>query len=215
MRDEPLDMRMNPEWTTTAEELVNGLDAKALTRIFLTYGEERWAARIADRIVSDRRVRRIQTSRRLAEIITAAVPTKAAAKQRIHPATRVFMALRIAVNKELDVLSCFLDRALDCLNPKGRLCILSFHSLEDREVKNRMKDWSVGCTCPKEVPICVCGKTPKARLLTRKVARPSAVEVEHNPLSRSKFLSGEKAGTTVTHRQERFAIDRPFKVKAE
>lgn len=188
MRDEPLDMRMNPEWATTAEELVNGLDAMALTRIFFSYGEERWAKRIAGRIVSARRLAPIRTSRRLAEIVTAAVPAKAAATQRIHPATRVFMALRIAVNRELEMLSAFLDSALDCLNAKGRLCILSFHSLEDREVKTRMKSWSSGCICSKEVPVCVCGKKPLVRLLTRKVMRPAAAEVECNPLARSTRL---------------------------
>jgi 16S rRNA (cytosine1402-N4)-methyltransferase len=188
MRDEPLDMRMNPAVGPTAEALVNGLDARELTHIIRTYGEERWAKRIAGRIVAARGEAPIRTSRRLAEIITAAVPAKAAAKERIHPATRSFMALRIAVNRELDVLTGFLETALDCLAPKGRLCILSFHSLEDREVKRRMKFWASGCTCPKEIPICVCGKKPLVRMLTRKVMRPTPAEIADNPLARSTRL---------------------------
>lgn len=188
MRDEPLDMRMNPATGRAAEALVNGLDAQALAHIIRLYGEERWAKRIADRIVAARSQRPIRTSRQLSDIITAAVPAKAAAKERIHPATRSFMALRIAVNGELDVLAGFLESALDCLMPKGRLCILSFHSLEDREVKRRMKAWASGCTCPKEIPVCICGKKPLVRLLTRKVMRPTAAEIANNPLARSTRL---------------------------
>lgn len=187
-RDEPLDMRMNPEMDITAEALVNTMEADQLSWIFKTYGEERWARRIAGRILEKRTDSPIRTSRQLADIVTAAVPAKAAAMQRIHPATRVFMALRIAVNRELDVLSAFLDTALACLNPQGRLCVLSFHSLEDRIVKQRMRGWASGCSCPREIPVCVCGKTPVARLVNRKAMRPAAAETEKNPLARSTRL---------------------------
>lgn len=188
MRDEPLDMRMNTDSHPTADMLVNQLDADELTAIFKKYGEERWSKRIAAFIVDARKAAPIRTSRQLADIITAAVPAKAAAKQRIHPATRVFMALRIAVNRELDVLASFLDTALDCLAPRGRLCVLSFHSLEDRLVKQHMKAWATGCTCSREIPICVCGKKPVVRLVNRKVMRPSDAEAEKNPLARSTRL---------------------------
>ena len=188
MRDEPLDMRMNTDSGLTAEALVNKMSAGDLTHIFKTYGEERWAKRIAEFVVTARKKATICTSRELAQIVRAAIPAKVAAKQRIHPATRVFMALRIAVNKEMDVLAAFLDTALNCLNPKGRLCVLSFHSLEDRQVKQRMKSWATGCTCPRSIPICVCGKTPQVRLLTRKVMRPTPKEIEENPLARSTRL---------------------------
>lgn len=187
-KDEPLDMRMNPESFLTAEALVNTMEAGELALIFRTYGEERWARRIAGRIVEKRRLQPIRSSRELADIVTAAVPVKAAAGQRIHPATRVFMALRIVVNRELDVLSAFLDTALDCLNSEGRLCVLSFHSLEDRIVKHRMKAWVTGCTCPRDIPICVCGKKPMARFVHRKVLRPTAAQNAENPLGRSTRL---------------------------
>jgi 16S rRNA (cytosine1402-N4)-methyltransferase len=187
-RSEPLDMRMNPDEALTAEILVNQLDQRELTHIFKTYGEERFARRIAERIVAARNTAPLRTSGQLVDIVTEAIPSRSAARQRIHPATRVFMALRIAVNRELEALRGFLDTALACLAPKGRLCVLSFHSLEDREVKQHMKSWASGCTCPKEIPVCVCGNTPRVRLLTRRAVRPTAVEVETNPLARSTRL---------------------------
>jgi 16S rRNA (cytosine1402-N4)-methyltransferase len=186
--EEPLDMRMNPDEAVTAGDLVNRLDARELAHIFRRYGEERYARRIAERIVAARSAAPLRTSGELVKIISDAVPARSAARQRIHPATRVFMALRIAVNRELEVLRDFLDTALACLLPGGRLCVLSFHSLEDREVKQRMKEWASGCTCSKEIPVCVCGKTPRVHLLTRKALRPKAVEVEKNPLARSTRL---------------------------
>ena len=134
-RDEPLDMRMDTRLSRTAEDLVNDLPAGELERIFRTYGEERWARRIVRRIVSRRAGRKIESSRELADLIVDAVPTGIAARQRIHPATRVFMALRIVVNRELDVLSDFLETVLAFMASDARLCILSFHSLEDRMVK--------------------------------------------------------------------------------
>lgn len=187
-RDEPLDMRMNPESGSTAEALLNTMGADQLSWIFKTYGEERWSRRVAERIVEKRSVSPIRTSRQLSEIVSGAIPAKSAAQQRIHPATRVFMALRIAVNRELDSLTAFMDTALGCLNPMGRLCILSFHSLEDRIVKRRMREWASGCVCPRDIPVCVCGKTPMVRLVNRKALRPTLEEARNNPLARGTRL---------------------------
>jgi 16S rRNA (cytosine1402-N4)-methyltransferase len=187
-KDEPLDMRMNPDASVTAESLVNTMERDGLASIFKTYGEERWARRIAKRIVENRRIKPIRTSKQLSDIVVSAIPVKPGVKQRIHPATRVFMAVRIAVNKELDTLSSFFDIALDCLNPGGRLCVLSFHSLEDRIVKQRMKAWAAGCTCSRVIPVCICEKKPMVRLVHRKALRPASPEVAKNPLSRSTRL---------------------------
>jgi 16S rRNA (cytosine1402-N4)-methyltransferase len=188
MADEPLDMRMDITARTKAEDIVNGAEEKSLRRIFGEYGEERWARRIAREIVAGRKRQKISSSRQLAEIVKAAVPKKAALSQRIHPATRVFMALRIAVNRELDVLASFLDDVLNYLNPKGRLCVLSFHSLEDRIVKHRIKTLAKGCSCPPQFPQCVCGRTKMVRVLTPKPVRPTAAEIGKNPMARSARL---------------------------
>lgn len=188
MADEPLDMRMDVTARTKAEDIINSAEEKSLRRIFEEYGEERWARRIAREIVAGRRQNKITTSRQLAEIVKTAVPRKAALSQRIHPATRVFMALRIAVNRELDVLASFLDSALDWLNPKGRLCVISFHSLEDRIVKHRFKTLEKGCSCPPQFPQCVCGRTKMVRVLTPKPVRPTAAEISINPMARSARL---------------------------
>lgn len=187
-RDEPLDMRMDMRRHTRADDLVNHYSAEQLTHIFKTFGEERFAARIARAIVAQRRQNPIRTSRELAELITSAIPAKSARKQKIHPATRVFMALRIVVNGELDRLETFLGFATDLLKPGGRLVILSFHSLEDRLVKQRFKALSKGCTCPPELPRCVCANRPVIKLLTRKAVRPSQRETDLNPLARSTRL---------------------------
>ncbi|MGD9248704.1 MAG: 16S rRNA (cytosine(1402)-N(4))-methyltransferase RsmH [Desulfobacteraceae bacterium] len=187
-KDEPLDMRMDTRNTTNAADLVNRLEEKELSRIFMQYGEERWSKRIARAVVDARGQGDIQSSRQLAELICAAVPAKAAAMQKIHPATRVFQALRIAVNQELDRLAQFLESSLDLLSSKGRLCILSFHSLEDRMVKHKFKAFAAGCDCPPDMPVCGCGKQPRVRLLTRRVLRPTAEEVKRNPMARSTRL---------------------------
>jgi 16S rRNA (cytosine1402-N4)-methyltransferase len=187
-KDEPLDMRMDIRRRTHAADLVNGLEERALSRLFKEYGQERWAKRIAHTLVTARAQNEIRTSRQLAELVKMAVPTRAAAKQKIHPATRVFQALRIAVNQELDRLAGFLKSAVDLLSPKGRLCILSFHSLEDRMVKQNFRALAKGCDCPPDFPVCACGKLPQVRLLTRKVLRPSAEEVARNPMARSTRL---------------------------
>jgi len=187
-KDEPLDMRMDIQTSDTAEKLVNNLAQKDLQKIFMEYGEERWAKRIAGNIVNIRRQKKIHTSKQLAQIVTDSIPRAVAAKQKIHPATRVFMALRIAVNQELEKLKTFMETAVDYLNPGGRLCMLSFHSLEDRIVKQRLKALEKGCICPPRLPRCVCGQKPRIRVLTKKVVRPTDEETAANPMARSTRL---------------------------
>ncbi len=186
--DEPLDMRMNTDCPNTAEEIVNSASPASLKQIFKTYGEERWAGAIVKKIVDHRKNNRIRTNRQLVDLIRSALPQRVIARRKIHPATKVFMALRIAVNKELEKLEQFLSAAVEALKPGGRLCILSFHSLEDRIVKHRLKEWENPCTCPPDFPRCVCGKQPLVRVLTRKVRRPSQDEVTRNPMARSTCL---------------------------
>jgi 16S rRNA (cytosine1402-N4)-methyltransferase len=174
-RDEPLDMRMDRRSAETAEGLVNGLREDDLKRIFQEYGEERFSGRIARRVAAARRRQRIRTTAELARIVCEAVP--GGRRSRIHPATRVFMALRIAVNREIERLEEFLSGLPALLNPGGRVCILSFHSLEDRVVKQRLK---------------ALGKDT-LRILTRKVVRPAAAEIAANPMARSaKLRAAEK-----------------------
>ena len=187
-KDEPLDMRMDIQSPQTAAQLVNQLTQGDLQKLFKDFGEERWAKKIAGDIVRIRQQEKIRTSQQLAQIVADSIPAGAAAKQKIHPATRVFMALRIAVNQELDRLKAFMDYAVDYLNPGGRLCVLSFHSLEDRIVKQRLKALAKGCTCPPRFPQCVCGQQPQIRILTKKVVRPTTAEVAANPMARSTRL---------------------------
>jgi 16S rRNA (cytosine1402-N4)-methyltransferase len=186
--DEPLDMRMNKQSGQTAERLINNLARGDLRNLFKEYGEERWAKQIAYKIVTIRKQQRIRTSKQLAQIVIDAIPGHALSNQKIHPATRVFMALRIAVNQELENLNTFMEHAADLLNPGGRLCVLSFHSLEDRIVKQRLKALEKGCTCPPRLPLCICGQTSQVRILTKKVVRPSKEEVSTNPMARSTRL---------------------------
>lgn len=187
-KDEPLDMRMDIQSRQTAQKLVNDLSQQDLQKLFREYGEEHRAKQIAKNIARIRRREKIRTSKQLAKIIIDSIPAQAASKQKIHPATRVFMALRIAVNRELERLETFLEHAVDLLNPGGRLCVLSFHSLEDRIVKQRFKALEKGCTCPPKLPRCGCGQEPQLRILTKKVARPSAEEIAANPMARSTRL---------------------------
>ncbi len=187
-RDEPLDMRMDVRAPMTAADLVATLGERDLADLFKRYGEERWAVRIARHLVAERRRQPIATSLQLARSVAAAIPAAAARRQPIHPATRVFMALRIAVNRELEVLDRFLATAMDALNPGGRLCVLAFHSLEDRIVKQRFRQMAHPCTCPPSFPQCVCGRQATVRLLTRKVLRPAAAEIRANPMARSTRL---------------------------
>ncbi len=194
-RDEPLDMRMNTDTEMTAELMVNTLAEGELKRIFREYGEERWAGRIARAIVAERKGCPVRSSLSLAEIVRRAVPApkkkpgaKSGEGRRIHPATRVFMALRIAVNRELDSIEAFMDQAPGLLAPGGRLCVLSFHSLEDRIVKHRMRRLETACGCPPGIPVCCCGGRKTMKVLTRKACRPTAGEVDRNPMSRSTTL---------------------------
>lgn len=184
-KDAPLDMRMSKSGIT-AGDIVNNSSEDELKNIFWRYGEEKFSGRIAARLVKERQDKRIETTLQLAELISSAVP--AAARRDGHPARKCFQALRIAVNGELDALESALDRAFGLLNRDGVLAIITFHSLEDRMVKQKFKEYTTGCTCPPDFPVCVCGKTPKGRLLTRKPIEPSRDELEYNPRSRSAKL---------------------------
>lgn len=187
-KEEPLDMRMDATTGTTAEQLVNTMAENALRRMFREYGEERWSGPIARRIVQERRHRAIRTSSRLSEIICSAIPAKARRTQSIHPATRVFMALRIAVNRELEVLEEFMKAVPSLLKTGGRLCVISFHSLEDRIVKHAIQSMASPCQCPPDFPQCVCGKQATMKAVIRKPLRPSREEIAGNPKARSAKL---------------------------
>ena len=183
--DAPLDMRMSQSGPTAAD-LVNTLSEQELADVFSRYGEEKFSRPIARAIGREREKEPIVTTGRLAEIIKNAVP--AAARRDGHPARQVFQALRIAVNGELDCLSTALDTAFGCLKDGGRLAVITFHSLEDRMVKQRFAAWRQGCICPPDFPVCVCGRTPAAELVLRKPAQASRIELEENPRSRSAKL---------------------------
>ena len=186
MQDAPLDMRMSQQGPTAAD-LVNTLDREELTRILRDYGEEPYAWQIAGKIVAARAEQPILTTLQLAEIVAAAVPPAERRKAK-NPARRTFQAIRIAVNSELDALNEGLDAIFDCLAPGGRLCVITFHSLEDRIVKAAFQQAAQGCTCPKDFPVCICGKKPKVRLTPRKPILPDEREIEENPRARSAKL---------------------------
>lgn len=188
MKDEPLDMRMDTRMPETAADLVNTLTEKELAELFFTLGEEKFSRQVARAIVRERYTKPVATSRELSDIVVDAIPKKAAMKQKIHPATRVFQALRIRVNDELGNLRIFLDHVENMLKPGGRLCVLAFHSLEDRLVKQKIRDLEGRCTCPSGFPVCVCGRKPKVRSLSRKAVRPSEDEMMRNPMARSTRL---------------------------
>lgn len=183
--DAPLDMRMSQSGVTAAD-LCNTLSEEALADLFFRYGEEKFSRRIAAAIVRERATHPIETTLQLAELIKAAYP--AAARRDKHPARRVFQALRIEVNDELGCLTRALDRAFDTLAVGGRLAVITFHSLEDRMVKQRFAEWRQGCICPPESPVCVCGRTPSATAVTRKPVRADEQELKDNPRSRSAVL---------------------------
>jgi len=185
--DAPLDMRMDPSAEHSARDLVNEASERELTDIFRGYGEERYARPIAKAIVRQRRERPFERTGELVETIKAAIPTPARFGEG-HPARRVFQALRIAVNDELDALETALPAALETLRPRGRIAVISFHSLEDRIVKRLFRREEHGCTCPPEFPICVCGREPTVRVLTKKAIRPTAQEVAINPRAGSARL---------------------------
>lgn len=184
--DAPLDMRMSQEGETAAD-LIATRDREELTRILRDYGEEPYAWQIAGKIVAAREEHPIRTTLELAQLVAATVPPAERRKAK-NPARRTFQALRIAVNSELDVLNQGLDGLFERLAPGGRMCIITFHSLEDRLVKQKFKRWAQRCTCPPEYPVCVCGGKPKAKLITRKPIEPSARELEENRRSRSAKL---------------------------
>lgn len=187
MQDAPLDMRMNQNDSFSAEDVINDYDQKELTRIIKEYGEERWAARIAQFIVKRRKEGRITTTGQLVDIIKAAIPASAR-RDGPHPAKRTFQAIRIEVNNELDQLRDAIDSFCDVLNPGGRLCIITFHSLEDRIVKEAFNRRLNPCTCPKEFPVCICGKVTDVKKVTGKPIVSSDEELEDNPRARSAKL---------------------------
>ncbi len=183
----PLDMRMNRAEGITAAHLVNTLPEEDLARLIRDLGEERFARRIAATVCARRQVRPFETTTDLAEVVAAVVP-KSADTRRLHPATRTFLALRMAVNRELEVLERFLNAALPMLKPGGRFVVVSFHSLEDRLVKRFFQEWAKSCRCPRDVPLCRCEGRPLVKLVTRKPIRPQAEEVARNPRARSARL---------------------------
>ena len=180
----PLDMRFDPQHGVPASELVATLDARALADIFRRYGEEPRADRIARAIVRERAIAPVDTAERLAAVVERAAPS-APGRRRIHPATRVFQALRIAVNDELGALEAALAAAMDLLRPGGRLVVLSYHSLEDRIVKRFVAMERKGCICPPALPVCVCGRVPRLRALGPQPVMPTPDEVLQNPRARS------------------------------
>lgn len=182
-----LDMRMDGRAKLTASDIVNKYEQKELAQIIRYYGEEKMAARIARAIVTKRKNLPIETTTQLATVVTGAIPVKFR-RRKIHPATKTFQAIRIAVNNEIEEIKPALHAATDALKPGGRLCVISFHSLEDRVVKNEFKSLAGGCTCPKDMPFCVCGWQAKLKLLTAKAQKPSAEEVQANPRARSARL---------------------------
>ena len=186
-QDVPLDMRMDTEQKQTAMDLLNSLDQKELTEIFRRYGEEKWAGRIASRILEQRRQKPISRSGELVEIIREAIPA-AARRRGGHPAKRVFQALRMAVNDELESLKAGLAQGVEALRPGGRMVVISYHSLEDRLVKELFQRLSKGCNCPAGLPVCRCGAAPLLKVLTQKPLLPALQEKEANPRARSARL---------------------------
>ncbi len=187
-KDEPLDMRMDTRNGRTAADIVNSFSERELTDIFFKYGEERMSRRIARQIVTARQTKPLKTSKELACIVQKAVPAKIARAMKIHPATRVFQALRIAVNRELEELETFMDTVPDILNRRGRLCVISFHSLEDRIVKQKIRSFENGCTCPRDFPECICGFKQSLKSISKKPFRPTNKEIMSNPMARSAVL---------------------------
>ena len=185
--DAPLDMRMDQRQMQTASDIVNGYEEKELYRIIRDYGEDKFAKNIAKHIVAARQVKPITTTGELTEIIRESIPMKMQVKSG-HPAKRTFQAIRIELNRELDVLRDSLDGMIDILDDGGRLCIITFHSLEDRIVKTIFRKNENPCTCPSDFPVCVCGKKSKGKVITRKPILPGETEMEENPRSKSAKL---------------------------
>lgn len=187
MQEAPLDMRMNAGDPLTAEIVVNEYSEKELTGLIRKYGEERWASRISEFIVKERRKRRIETTAELVDVIKAAIPASAR-REGPHPAKRTFQAIRIEVNDELNQLERAIDEFIDVLDDGGRLCVITFHSLEDRIVKEAFNRRANPCICPKEFPICTCGKKADVKKISSKPILPTSQELEMNPRARSAKL---------------------------
>lgn len=187
MQDAPLDMRMDRGQALSAFEVVNTYSEEELRRIIRDYGEENWAAKIARVIADRRREREIRTTFELVELIRIAVPKKKR-DEGVHPAKRTFQAIRIEVNRELEIIETAILDAFGLLAPGGRICVISFHSLEDRIVKRTYQKLTAGCICPKEFPVCVCGRLPQGKILTKKPLLASEEELRRNPRSRSAKL---------------------------
>lgn len=185
--DTPLDMRMDRRQELSAKDIVNEYTEEELFRIIKDYGEDRFAKNIAKHIVRARQEKKIETTGELNEIIKAAIPAKMR-QMGGHPSKRTFQAIRIACNRELEVLKDSLDDFVSCLQPEGRLCIITFHSLEDRIVKTAFKNYENPCTCPPDFPVCVCGKRPEGRVVTRKPVLPGEEEIAANKRSKSAKL---------------------------
>jgi len=196
--DHRLDMRMDKSKDFTAYDLVNDQSEEELRRIFYEYGEEKFSRQIAKKLVAERTKSKIETTGELNEIIFSAIPASARREEQ-HPAKRIFQAIRIAVNDELGAVEEMLKNAPSLLGTNGRLCVISFHSLEDRIVKNSLKEHSETCSCSKKLPICICNKKPSLKIITKKPITASSIEIENNPRARSaklrvaeRFASGEK-----------------------
>ncbi|MGI6727667.1 MAG: 16S rRNA (cytosine(1402)-N(4))-methyltransferase RsmH [Anaerovoracaceae bacterium] len=187
MHDGALDMRMNAEDTVTAYEIINTYEEERLAEIIRSYGEERWASRISEFIIKERKKEPIKTTFQLVDIIKAAIPASAR-REGPHPAKRTFQAIRIEVNDELGQLARAIERFIDVLNYQGRLCIITFHSLEDRIVKETFQRREDPCTCPKDFPICICGKVPDITRINRKPILPGKQELDKNTRARSAKL---------------------------
>lgn len=187
MKDAPLDMRMNRDNDFSAYNVINEYSEEDLYRIIRDYGEEKFARRIASFIVENRQEKNIETTLELVEIIKSAIPAKAR-REGPHPAKRTFQAIRIEVNSELSILNKTIEDGVGKLNKGGRMAIITFHSLEDRIVKNKFRDLAVSCRCPKEFPVCVCGEKAKVKVISRKAIEPTKEEVDINPRSRSAKL---------------------------
>lgn len=185
--DAPLDMRMDQRQERTAKDIVNDYDETELYHMIRDYGEDRFAKNIAKHIVQARKKKAIETTGELVEVIRAAIPMKVR-MQKGHPAKQTFQAIRIELNRELEVLKDSLDDMIDMLNPGGRICIITFHSLEDRIVKNTFRRNENPCTCPSDFPVCVCGKVSKGKVITRKPILPSEEELQENSRSKSAKL---------------------------
>ena len=196
MKDAPLDMRMDRSGGKTAADILNTADERTLTAILRDYGEERWAARIAHMICEHRAEKPLETTFDLVRAVDAAIPKAVRRKEDGHPARRTFQAIRIAVNDELDPLEQALRDLISCLKPGGRLCVITFHSLEDRIVKQCFKTMENPCVCPPKAPICTCGRKPVVKVLAGGAVKPTAEETTRNPRSRSALLRvAEKRGT--------------------